>query len=130
EVADRITAPPGSRVYGAPSVKLAAFAEMRRAGPVPRTVFWPVPRVDSGLVSFTRVDPPAAGVSREQLFGVVDAAFSQRRKMLRSALASWAGSAAEAERILRAAGVDPSARGESLGVAEFAAIAAVRGPGG
>jgi 16S rRNA (adenine1518-N6/adenine1519-N6)-dimethyltransferase len=129
EVAERMTAPPGSRVYGVPSVKLAAFAEMRRAGSVPRTVFWPVPRVDSGLVAFTRRDPPRAGVSRQQLFSVVDAAFSQRRKMLRSALAPWAGSAAEAERILRAAGVDPSARGESLGVAEFAAIAAVRGQG-
>jgi 16S rRNA (adenine1518-N6/adenine1519-N6)-dimethyltransferase len=129
EVADRMTAPPGSRVYGVPSVKLAWFAAMRRAGPVPRTVFWPVPRVDSGLVAFTRRDPPAGGVSRQQLFGVVDAAFSQRRKMLRSALASWAGSAAGAERILRAAGVDPAARGESLGVAEFAAVAAARGQG-
>ncbi len=123
EVADRMTAPPGSRVYGVPSVKLAWYADSRRAGPVPRTVFWPVPNVDSGLVAFTRRDPPAVDVPRAAVFAVVDAAFSQRRKTLRAALAGWAGSAADAERILRAAGVDPRARGESLGVAEFARIA-------
>ena len=129
EVADRMTAPPGSRVYGVPSVKLAWYADARRAGPVPRTVFWPVPNVDSGLVAFTRRDPPdvvlaGAVVPRTAVFAVVDAAFSQRRKTLRAALAGWAGSAADAERILRAAGVDPGARGEALGVAEFARIAA------
>jgi 16S rRNA (adenine1518-N6/adenine1519-N6)-dimethyltransferase len=123
EVADRMTAPPGSRVYGVPSVKLAWYADSRRAGPVPRTVFWPVPNVDSGLVAFTRRDPPDVDVPRASVFAVVDAAFSQRRKTLRAALATWAGSAADAERILRAAGVDPGARGESLGVAEFARIA-------
>ena len=123
EVADRMTAPPGSRVYGVPSVKLAWYADARRAGPVPRTVFWPVPNVDSGLVAFTRRDPPAVDVPRAEVFAVVDAAFSQRRKTLRAALAGWAGSAADAERILRAAGVDPGARGEALGVAEFARIA-------
>jgi 16S rRNA (adenine1518-N6/adenine1519-N6)-dimethyltransferase len=131
EVADRMTAPPGSRVYGVPSVKLAWYADGRRAGPVPRTVFWPVPNVDSGLVAFTRRDPPevmlaGAVVPRTAVFAVVDAAFSQRRKTLRAALAGWAGSAADAERILRAAGVDPGARGEALGVAEFARIAAAR----
>ena len=125
EVADRMTAPPGSRVYGVPSVKLAWYAEARRAGPVPRTVFWPVPNVDSGLVAFSRRDPPAvAGASRDEVFAVVDAAFAQRRKTLRAALAGWAGSAAGAERVLRAAGVDPQARGESLDVAAFARIAA------
>ncbi|MFI5068799.1 MAG: 16S rRNA (adenine(1518)-N(6)/adenine(1519)-N(6))-dimethyltransferase RsmA [Streptosporangiales bacterium] len=125
EVADRMTAPPGSRVYGVPSVKLAWYAEARRAGPVPRTVFWPVPNVDSGLVAFTRRDPPAvAGASRDEVFAVVDAAFAQRRKTLRAALAGWAGSAAGAERVLRAAGVEPQARGESLDVAAFARIAA------
>jgi 16S rRNA (adenine1518-N6/adenine1519-N6)-dimethyltransferase len=123
EVADRMTAPPGSRIYGVPSVKLAWFARARRAGPVPRTVFWPVPNVDSGLVAFTRHDPPAGGATRAEVFAVVDAAFSQRRKTLRAALASWAGSPMAAERILREAGVDPRARGESLGVAEFARIA-------
>jgi 16S rRNA (adenine1518-N6/adenine1519-N6)-dimethyltransferase len=123
EVADRMTAPPGSRIYGVPSVKLAWFARARRAGPVPRTVFWPAPNVDSGLVAFTRHDPPV-DAARADVFAVVDAAFSQRRKTLRAALASWAGSPAAAERILREAGVDPRARGESLGVAEFARIAA------
>ena len=94
EVADRMTAGPGSRVYGVPSVKLAWYAAARRAGPVPRTVFWPVPNVDSGLVAFTRREPPAADVSRDDVFAVVDAAFAQRRKTLRAALARWAGSAA------------------------------------
>jgi 16S rRNA (adenine1518-N6/adenine1519-N6)-dimethyltransferase len=130
EVADRMSAPPGSRTYGVPSVKLAWFAEVRRAGPVPRTVFWPVPRVDSGLVAFTRREPPP-GAARQEVFAVVDAAFAQRRKTLRAALAPWAGSAAAAERVLRKASVDPALRGESLGVAEFARIAmAGRQPAG
>ena len=124
EVADRLCAGPGSRVYGAPSVKLAWFAAARPAGPVPRTVFWPVPNVDSRLVAFTRHDPPATAAGREEVFAVIDAAFRQRRKMLRAALAGWAGSAPEAERLLRAAGIDPGARGESLGVGEFARLAA------
>ncbi len=130
EVADRMSAPPGSRTYGVPSVKLAWFADVRRAGPVPRTVFWPVPRVDSGLVAFTRRDPPPGRASRERVFAVVDTAFAQRRKTLRAALAPWAGSPAAAEQVLREAGVDPALRGESLGVAEFARIAAAgREPG-
>jgi len=122
EVADRITAGPGGRIYGVPSVKMAWFAGVRRAGQVPRSVFWPVPRVDSGLVAFTRREPPA-GPEREETFAVIDAAFAQRRKMLRAALAPWAGSAAAAQEALAAAGVDPQARGESLGVADFARIA-------
>jgi 16S rRNA (adenine1518-N6/adenine1519-N6)-dimethyltransferase len=85
-------------------------------------VFWPVPRVDSGLVAFARREPPP-GAAREEVFAVVDAAFAQRRKTLRAALAAWAGSAAAAERVLRKASVDPALRGESLGVAEFARIA-------
>lgn len=125
EVADRLCAAPGSRVYGAPSVKLAWYATARLAGTVPRTVFWPVPNVDSKLVEFTVHTPPAP-VSRNEVFAVVDAAFGQRRKTLRAALAGWAGSAPEAERLLRAAGLDPRARGESLTVAEFAALAAQR----
>jgi 16S rRNA (adenine1518-N6/adenine1519-N6)-dimethyltransferase len=129
EVADRMTAPPGSRVYGVPSVKLAWFASARWAGAVPRTVFWPVPNVDSGLVAFARRPPPVTGAAarREDVFAVVDAAFSQRRKTLRAGLAGWAGSAARAERILNAAGVDPGARGESLSVADFARIAVQAG---
>ena len=125
EVADRMCAPPGSRVYGVPSAKLAWFAAAKPAGTVPRSVFWPVPNVDSKLVAFTRRDPPepAQTVDREQVFVVIDAAFGQRRKTLRAALAGWAGSAAMAERVLRAAGVDPRARGESLDVAGFASIA-------
>lgn len=126
EVADRMTAAPGSRVYGVPSVKLAWFASARRAGAVSRAVFWPVPNVDSGLVAFTRHPPPGAGADRDDVFTVIDAAFSQRRKTLRAALARWAGTADEAGRILRAAGVDPGARGESLTVADFARIAAAR----
>ena len=125
EVADRMCAGPGSRVYGTPSVKLAWFAAARPAGPVPRTVFWPVPNVDSRLVAFTRRAPPATTAAREEVFAVIDAAFRQRRKTLRAALSGWAGSAPEAERLLRAADIDPGARGESLGVGEFARLAAV-----
>ena len=127
EVADRMCAGPGSRVYGTPSAKLAWFAAARPAGTVPRSVFWPVPNVDSRLVSFTRREPPVTSASREEVFAVIDAAFGQRRKTLRAALAGWAGSAAEAERLLRAAGIDPGARGEALTVAEFARIAQARG---
>lgn len=124
EVADRMCAGPGSRVYGGPSAKLAWFAAVHPAGVVPRSVFWPVPNVDSKLVAFTRRDPPATSASRQEVFAVIDAAFGQRRKTLRAALAGWAGSPAEAERLLRAACVDPRARGESLGIAEFARVAA------
>jgi 16S rRNA (adenine1518-N6/adenine1519-N6)-dimethyltransferase len=126
EVADRMCAAPGSRVYGTPSVKLAWYAAARPAGPVPRSVFWPVPNVDSRLVAFTRRDPPDTTASREEVFAVVDAAFRQRRKTLRAALSGWAGSAPEAERLLRAARLDPGARGESLGAAEFARLAAAK----
>ena len=122
EVADRLVAPPGSRTYGIPSVKAAWYAEVRRAGSIGRTVFWPIPHVDSGLVAFTRREPPAG--DRLATFAVVDAAFAQRRKTLRAALAGWAGSAAAAEQRLRAAGIDPGARGEVLGVEDFARLAA------
>lgn len=124
EVADRLAAPPGSRTYGAPSVKVAWFAQVHRAGSVPRAVFWPVPNVDSGLVAFTQRPAPST-VPREEVFALIDAAFAQRRKTLRAALAGWAGSAADAERVLRAAGVDPAARGEQLTVGDFARIARV-----
>ena len=125
EVADRMVAGPGSRVYGIPSVKLAWYATARRAGSVPRSVFWPVPRVDSGLVAF-ECHPGAGGAGREEVFAVVDAAFAQRRKTLRAALAGWAGSPAAAEQVLREAGIDPGLRGEALGVDGFTAIAAAR----
>ncbi|ONI86350.1 16S rRNA (adenine(1518)-N(6)/adenine(1519)-N(6))-dimethyltransferase [Saccharothrix sp. ALI-22-I] len=124
EVADRMAAGPGSKVYGVPSVKLAWYADARRAGPVPRSVFWPIPNVDSALVAFER-HPPLSTVDQRQLFSLVDAAFAQRRKMLRGALSGWAGSAAEAERLLVAAGVDPAVRGEQLGVSDFVRIAEV-----
>jgi len=125
EVADRMCAGPGSRVYGAPSAKLAWYATARAAGTVPRSVFWPVPNVDSKLVGFTRHKAPEQGASREETFRVIDAAFGQRRKTLRAALATWAGSPARAEAVARAAGVDPGARGEALSIAQFARIAAV-----
>ncbi|WP_416901196.1 16S rRNA (adenine(1518)-N(6)/adenine(1519)-N(6))-dimethyltransferase RsmA [Micromonospora echinospora] len=124
EVADRLVAGPGSRVYGIPSVKLAWYASARSAGRVPPNVFWPVPNVDSGLVAFTRREPPRSDVSRTRVFAVVDAAFAQRRKTLRAALAGWAQGADRAEAALTAAGVDPGARGEQLTVEQFAAIAA------
>lgn len=123
EVADRIAAPPGSRTYGVPSAKAAWYADARRAGSVGRSVFWPVPNVDSALVRLDRREPPSTTASREATFAVIDAAFAQRRKTLRAALAGWAGSAEAAERALRAAGVDPTLRGERLDIAQFAAIA-------
>jgi 16S rRNA (adenine1518-N6/adenine1519-N6)-dimethyltransferase len=124
EVAERLAATPGSKVYGVPSVKAAWYADVRLAGTVSRSVFWPVPNVDSGLVSLTRREPPRTAATREQVFSCIDAAFAQRRKTLRAALAGWAGSAARSEEVLREAGIDPRTRGEQLGVEEFAAIAA------
>ena len=126
EVADRLAAGPGSKVYGVPSVKARWYGDVARAGSVGRTVFWPAPNVDSGLVALTRHAPLETPASRQQVFAVVDAAFAQRRKTLRAALAGWAGSAAAAEEALRRAGVDPGARGEMLDVADFARIAAAR----
>jgi 16S rRNA (adenine1518-N6/adenine1519-N6)-dimethyltransferase len=130
EVADRMSAPPGSKTYGIPSAKLAWYGTARRAGAVSRTVFWPAPNVDSALVAFTRW--PAAsspgkadglpGATREEVFAVIDAAFAQRRKTLRSALASWAGSPVFAERVLGEAGVEPSLRGEAIGIEQYILI--------
>ncbi|MFL6176214.1 MAG: 16S rRNA (adenine(1518)-N(6)/adenine(1519)-N(6))-dimethyltransferase RsmA [Ornithinibacter sp.] len=126
EVAERLAAPPGSRTYGVPSVKAAWYADVRLAGSVSRSVFWPAPNVDSGLVMLTRREPPVTTATREEVFACVDAAFAQRRKTLRAALAGWAGSAALAEEALVVAGIDPRTRGEQLDVAAFAAIAAAR----
>jgi 16S rRNA (adenine1518-N6/adenine1519-N6)-dimethyltransferase len=123
EVAERLAAQPGSKTYGVPSVKAAWYAETTRAGSVPASVFWPVPNVESGLVRLVRRDPPATTADRREVFAVVDAAFAQRRKTLRAALAGWAGSPAAAEQALRAAGISPQARGETLTVAEFASLA-------
>ncbi|MFD9814564.1 16S rRNA (adenine(1518)-N(6)/adenine(1519)-N(6))-dimethyltransferase RsmA [Streptomyces sp. NPDC059080] len=132
EVADRLAARPGNKVYGVPSVKANWYAEVKRAGSIGRNVFWPAPNVDSGLVSLVRRQPPETTASRAEVFAVVDAAFAQRRKTLRAALAGWAGSAAAAEEALTAAGISPKARGEALTVEEFARIAEHgprRGPG-
>jgi len=127
EVADRMCARPGSRIYGVPSVKLAWYGTARRAGTVSRTVFWPVPNVDSALVAFTRGPGRDGAPDRALVFAIVDAAFAQRRKTLRAALAGWAGSADAAERLLREAGVDPALRGEALGVAQYIRIAEAAG---
>jgi 16S rRNA (adenine1518-N6/adenine1519-N6)-dimethyltransferase len=121
EVADRLVAPPGNKVYGTPSAKLAWYASSARVGTVPATVFWPAPNVESGLVAFTRREPPAT-VDRQTVFDVVDAAFGQRRKMLRSALSGVFGSSADASEALLRAGIDPTRRGETLTIEEFAAI--------
>ena len=123
EVADRLAAQPGSKVYGVPSVKAAWFADVRRAGSVSRSVFWPAPNVDSGLVAWTRREPPSTQVSRQDVFAVVDAAFAHRRKALRRTLRELVGSAEAAEDALRGAGIDPMARGESLDVRQFTRIA-------
>ncbi len=124
EVGYRLAAEPGSKVYGSPSVKAAWYGTWRTAGQVSRQVFWPVPNVDSVLVGFERV---GEGLDTEQLrvrtFEIVDAAFGQRRKMLRQAVASVFGDSAEAIRVLESAGIDPTARGEQLTVHDFLAIA-------
>jgi 16S rRNA (adenine1518-N6/adenine1519-N6)-dimethyltransferase len=122
EVAERLAAPPGSAAYGVPSVKAAWYGEVRRAGAVGRRVFWPEPNVDSGLVALVRRPPPEG--DRKATFAVIDAAFATRRKGLRAALARWAGSPAAAEARLRAAGIDPTTRGEQLSVTDFARLAA------
>ena len=123
EVADRLAARPGSKTYGVPSVKAAWYGTMRKAGVIGMNVFWPTPKIASGLVGFERHEPPATTATREEVFAVIDAAFAQRRKTLRAALAGWAGSPAAAETALRAAGVDPSARGEVLDINAYTRIA-------
>jgi 16S rRNA (adenine1518-N6/adenine1519-N6)-dimethyltransferase len=120
EVAERLVAAPGSKVYGVPSAKLAWYASSKLAGSVPPQVFWPIPHVESKLVEFTRTDPPKTVASREQVFQIVDRAFASRRKMLRSA---FTGVVDDAEAALTAAGVSPTARGETLSIADFARVA-------
>jgi len=123
EVADRLVAGPGSKVYGVPSVKLAWYCSARRVGSVPPPVFWPVPNVESGLVALKRREAPTTTATRQQVFALVDAAFAQRRKMLRSALAGVYGSSARAAEALEAAGIEQTARGEVLDVSDFARLA-------
>lgn len=122
EVADRLCASPGSRTYGVPSVKARWFGDVHYAGDVGRNVFWPAPNVDSGLVSIVR-RPESTEVDRAQVFTIVDAAFAQRRKQLKSALAGHLPGSAE--EVLARAGIDASLRGEQLDVSDFTAIARV-----
>ena len=122
EVADRLAAKPGTKEYGIPSLKASWWAEVSNAGSVSRSIFWPVPGVDSKLVSFKRHETPGDEVMRKGVFQLVDAAFAQRRKMLRAALSVIFGSSAKAEAVLIAAGIDPTLRGESLLIDSFCAI--------
>ncbi|MFT4285653.1 MAG: 16S rRNA (adenine(1518)-N(6)/adenine(1519)-N(6))-dimethyltransferase RsmA [Protaetiibacter sp.] len=126
EVGHRLAAAPGSRVYGSPSVKAAWYGDWSIAGTISRQVFWPVPNVDSVLVGFRRGDPPGTDAERRTVFALVDAAFGQRRKMLRQSLAEVLGGSAAASATLEAAGVDPTARGEQLAVADFLRVARAR----
>lgn len=122
EVADRLAAKPGSKEYGIPSLKASWWAEVSGAGSVSRSIFWPVPGVDSKLVGFKRRPTPGDEAMRRGVFQLVDAAFAQRRKMLRAALSGIYGSSAKAEAVLISAGVDPTLRGESLLIDSFCAI--------
>lgn len=128
EVADRLSGRPGTKEYGIPSVKAAWWAEVKGAGSISRSVFWPAPNVDSKLVSFTRRGSPGDEALRKKTFAIIDAAFAQRRKMLRSALAPLYGSSAAAEEILLKANVDPTLRGEALDISSFCSIASVSEP--
>ena len=123
EVADRLAAEPGSRTYGIPSVKARWYGTVEYAGSIGPKVFWPEPNVDSGLVRITRTEPPTCTATQAQVFAVVDAAFGQRRKALRGALSTLAGSPDASQAALERAGIDPLARGESLDVADFARLA-------
>jgi 16S rRNA (adenine1518-N6/adenine1519-N6)-dimethyltransferase len=125
EVADRLAAKPGGKEYGIPSVKAAWWADVKNVGTVSRSIFWPAPNVDSKLVGFTRRETAGSEESRAKVFTIIDAAFAQRRKMLRSALSSLYGSSSAAEAILIEAGIDPTLRGEALQIESFCKIAAV-----
>ncbi len=125
EVADRLAGRPGTKEYGIPSVKAAWWADVKGAGSISRSVFWPAPNVDSKLVSFTRRSTPGDEALRKKTFAIIDAAFAQRRKMLRSALAPLYGSSSAAEKALLRSGIDPTLRGEALDIAGFCSIASV-----
>jgi 16S rRNA (adenine1518-N6/adenine1519-N6)-dimethyltransferase len=124
EVAHRLAAPKGSKIYGGPSAKLAWWADAHLAGNVSRSIFWPIPNVDSSLVYFSKRDEPMGSEElRLKTFAIIDAAFSQRRKTLRQALAEFAGSPAQAELLLAKAGLSPQLRGEQLDISDFVKIA-------
>ena len=122
EVAERLAAEPGGKEYGVPSVKARFFGNVRRYGSVSPTVFWPIPRVYSGLVRIDRHDSapwPTDDAFREQVFALIDTAFAQRRKTVRNAFLEWAGSGNASAELLLAASIDPARRGETLTVADF-----------
>jgi 16S rRNA (adenine1518-N6/adenine1519-N6)-dimethyltransferase len=123
EVADRLAAKPNTKEYGIPSVKAAWWADVSNAGSVSRSIFWPAPNVDSKLVGFTRRQTPGDEALRKQVFAIIDLAFAQRRKMLRSALSSMYGGSSAAEVVLSSAGIDPTLRGEALDIHAFCKIA-------
>jgi 16S rRNA (adenine1518-N6/adenine1519-N6)-dimethyltransferase len=123
EVADRLAAQPSTKEYGVPSVKAAWWAEVTGAGVVSRQIFWPVPNVESKLVAFTRRATPGDEALRKRTFEIIDLAFAQRRKMLRSALSSRYGGSAPAEEILTSAGIDATLRGEALDISAYVSIA-------
>lgn len=123
EVADRLAAKPNTKEYGIPSVKAAWWADISNAGSVSRSIFWPAPNVDSKLVGFTRRQTPGDEALRKQVFAIIDLAFAQRRKMLRSALSSMYGGSSAAEVVLSSAGIDPTLRGEALDIHAFCKIA-------
>ena len=125
EVADRLAAKPGGKEYGIPSVKAAWWADVKNVGTVSRSIFWPAPNVDSKLVGFTRRETPGSEALRTKVFTIIDNAFAQRRKMLRSALSGLYGSSSAAEAILIKADIDPTLRGEALEIQGFCQIAAV-----
>ena len=125
EVADRLAGRPGTKEYGIPSIKAAWWADVKGAGSVSRSIFWPAPNVDSKLVAFTRRQTLGDEAMRRKTFAIIDGALAQRRKMLRSALSSLYGSSSAAEEILIRAGVNPTLRGEALEIADFYAIALV-----
>jgi 16S rRNA (adenine1518-N6/adenine1519-N6)-dimethyltransferase len=123
EVADRLVAKPNSKTYGSPSVKAAWWADLTSAGTVSRSIFWPVPNVDSSLVRFVRHQNAGDEVLRKTTFKIIDAAFAQRRKMMRAALSDICGSSSEASAVIEASGIDPTIRGEALELADFIKIA-------
>jgi 16S rRNA (adenine1518-N6/adenine1519-N6)-dimethyltransferase len=123
EVADRLVAKPNSKTYGSPSVKATWWADLSSAGTVSRSIFWPVPNVDSSLVRFVRHESAGDEALRKVVFKIIDAAFAQRRKMMRAALSDMCGSSAAASAIIEASGIDPTIRGEALELSDFIKIA-------